>query len=108
MFAVAVECYTSPVSILAPTRLDAVANQPPAAMPSLTKTLVCLAATCNGFLAPAPQRPATVLQAATIAAKDVSALRKASGPDPVQKMQKTAPSNWSRGPLGAGRARCTA
>jgi hypothetical protein len=77
-------------------------------MPSLTKTLVCLAATCNGFLAPAPQRPATVLQAATIAAKDVSALRKASGPDPVQKMQKTAPSNWSRGPLGAGRARCTA
>jgi hypothetical protein len=49
-----------------------------------------------------------VLQAATIAAKDVSALRKASGPDPVQKMQKTAPSNWSRGPLGAGRARCTA
>ena len=61
-------------------------------MPSLTKTLVCLAATCNGFLAPAPQRPATVLQAATIAAKDVSALRKASGPDPVQKMHKTAPS----------------
>ena len=70
-------------------------------MPSLTKTLVCLAATCNGFLAPAPQRPATVLQAATIAAKDVSALRKASGPDPVQKMQKTAPSNWSRWPLVA-------
>jgi len=57
-------------------------------MPSLTKTLVCLAATCNGFLAPAPQRPATVLQAATIAAKDVSALRKASGPDPVQEMQE--------------------
>ena len=54
-------------------------------MPSLTKTLVCLAVSANAFLAPAPQRPATVLQAATIAAKDVSALRKASGPDPVQK-----------------------
>ena len=85
VFAVAVECYTSPVSYLAPTRLDAVANQPPAAMPSLTKTLVCLAATCNGFLAPAPQRPATVLQAATIAAKDVSALRKASGSNRCKK-----------------------
>jgi len=48
-------------------------------MPSLTKTLVCLAVGANAFLAPAPQRPATVLQAATIAAKDVSALRKASG-----------------------------
>ena len=29
-----------------------------------------------------------MLQAATIAAKDVSALRKASGPDPVPKMQE--------------------
>ena len=86
MFAVAVECTPRPSRYLAPTRLDAVANRPPAAMPSLTKALVCLAATCNGFLAPAPQRPATVLQAATIAAKDVSALRKASGPDPVQKI----------------------
>ena len=57
-------------------------------MPSLTKTLVCLAVSANAFLAPAPQRPATVLQAATIAAKDVSALRKASGPDPVQEMQE--------------------
>ena len=57
-------------------------------MPSLTKTLVCLAATCNGFLAPAPQRPATVLQAATIAAKDVSALRKASGTNRCKKCKK--------------------
>ena len=57
-------------------------------MPSLTKTLVCLAATCNGFLAPAPQRPATVLQAATIAAKDVSALRKASGTNRCKKCNK--------------------
>ena len=57
-------------------------------MPSLTKTLVCLAVSANAFLAPAPQRPATVLQAATIAAKDVSALRKASGPDPVPNMHK--------------------
>ena len=57
-------------------------------MPSLTKTLVCLAVSANAFLAPAPQRPATVMQAATIAAKDVSALRKASGPDPVPNMHK--------------------
>ena len=61
------------------TRLDVFANRPTAAMPSLSKTLVVLAVAANGFLAPAPQRPATVLQAATIAAKDVSALRKASG-----------------------------
>ena len=85
MFAVDTQSLTHAPTPLQPTRLDVSASQPPAAMPSLTKTLVCLAATCNGFLAPAPQRPATVLQAATIAAKDVSALRKASGPDPVQK-----------------------
>ena len=73
-------------------------------MPSLTKTLVCLAVSANAFLAPAPQRPATVMQAATIAAKDVSALRKASGNHRCKKRHETAPSSWSRGPLG--RARC--
>ena len=57
-------------------------------MPSLTKTLVCLAVSANAFLAPAPQRPATVLQAATIAAKDVSALRKASGTNRCKKCNK--------------------
>ena len=65
-------------------------------MPSLTKTLVCLAVGANAFLAPVPQRPATVLQAATIAAKDVSALRKASGSNRCKKSHETAPSNWSR------------
>ena len=71
-------------------------------MPSLTKALVCLAVTCNGFLAPAPQRPATVLQAATIAAKDVSALRKASGNHRCKNAIKRR--LQSRGPLVAGRA----
>ena len=66
-------------------------------MPSISKTLVFLAVAAHGFLAPAPQRPATLMQAATIAAKDVSALRKASGPDPVQKCIKRR--------LQAGRAR---
>ena len=74
-------------------------------MPSLTKTLVCLAATCNGFLAPAPQRPATVMQAATIAAKDVSALRKASGPDPVPNMHKKR--RLQTGRAGRSDARCS-
>ena len=45
---------------------------------SLLKVVVVLA-TANAFLAPVTQRPATIMQAATIAAKDVSALRKASG-----------------------------
>ena len=46
---------------------------------SLLKVVVCLAASASAFLAPATQRPATLMQAAKIAAKDVSALRKASG-----------------------------
>ena len=70
-------------------------------MPSISKTLVFLAVAAHGFLAPAPQRPATLMQAATIAAKDVSALRKASGPDPVQKMHR-------KRRLQAGRARTRA
>ena len=41
--------------------------------------VVVVLATANAFLAPVTQRPATIMQAATIAAKDVSALRKASG-----------------------------
>jgi hypothetical protein len=45
---------------------------------SLLKVIVCLA-TVEAFLAPATQRPAVLMQAAKIAAKDVSALRKASG-----------------------------
>ena len=75
-------------------------------MPSLTKTLVCLAVSANAFLAPAPQRPATVLQAATIAAKDVSALRKASGPDPVPNMHKKR--RLQTGRAGRSDARCSA
>jgi len=67
-------------------------------MPSLTKTLVVLAVAANGFLAPAPQRPATVLQAATIAAKDVSALRKASGSSRCKNAIKRRLQHWSRGP----------
>ena len=50
----------------------------PIARMSLLKVVVVLA-TANAFLAPVTQRPATIMQAATIAAKDVSALRKASG-----------------------------
>ena len=41
--------------------------------------VVVVLASANAFLAPVTQRPATIMQAATIAAKDVSALRKASG-----------------------------
>ena len=74
-------------------------------MPSLTKTLVCLAVSANAFLAPAPQRPATVLQAATIAAKDVSALRKASGSNRCKKCQTGAFKLDARADAGAVTAR---
>ena len=73
-------------------------------MPSLTKTLVVLAVAANGFLAPAPQRPATVLQAATIAAKDVSALRKASGSSRCKNAIKR---RLQTGRAGRSDARCS-